>query len=98
MLRRVLAGLSVSDAARVEVKLTKRAAAPPPPPATPFSGDASAAASAAAPSAALPYLEVSAAGGDVAVVHGVPLLGEPLRRSQVDSAERLVAGSGEGAR
>jgi hypothetical protein len=81
----------------VEIKLTKKplaAVAPPPPPVTPLSGAVSAANARPAPATAVPFLEVSAQGGDVNVVHGVPLLGEPLRRSAVDAAERLVQSGG----
>ena len=80
----------------IEVKLTKKAVGPPPeargapagggpaPPATP---DGS-----APPATA--FLEVSATAAGMVICHGVPLLGDPLRRSAVDACERLVAGSG----
>ena len=99
VLRRVLGGLSVSDAARVEVKLTKKsAAAPPPPPpaATPATGSRACPGGAPPPPPppppAAPYLEVTAQGADVHVVNGVPLLGPPLGRSAVDSLVQLVSG------
>jgi hypothetical protein len=81
----------------VEVKLTKKplsAFAAAPPPGTPVSGASAAAQPVAAPAATAPFLEVSAAGGAVLVCHGVPLLGDPLRRSAVDECEKLVGGSG----
>ena len=66
------------------MKLTKRV--PPPtgaaPPATP-----------PAPAvAAAPFLEFTAAGEGLNICQGVPLIGEPLRRSVVDELERLVGG------
>lgn len=80
------------------IKLTKRAAsAPPPPPlATPGAASAAGPPPPPPPVAGLPFLEISALGGDVAVTHGVPLIGEPLRRSAVDAMEELVSASGRG--
>jgi len=70
----------------IHIKLTKRpAAAPPAPPATPPPAATSAQCSA-------PYLELTAAGEGLNIVQGVPLVGEPLRRSALDELERLVAG------
>ena len=107
MLRRVLAGLGASDAERcglcvalsrralllcgaltrhlarsIEVKLTKRAPAVAAQPATPPAQALTAA----------PFLEFTAAGEGLNICQGVPLIGEPLRRSAVDELERLVGG------
>ncbi len=43
----------------------------------------------------MPFLEFSAQGEGLAVVQGVPLVGEPLRRSGVDALERLVGGGAQ---
>ena len=66
----------------IEVKLTKRAPAVAAQPATPP----------AQALAAAPFLEFTAAGEGLNICQGVPLIGEPLRRSAVDELERLVGG------
>ena len=79
------------------MKLTKKPVGPPPVvlgapadggPAPPGTPDGS------APPTTAPFLEVSATAAGMVICHGVPLLGDPLRRSAVDACERLVAASG----
>ena len=74
---------AICPAARsIEVKLTKKALPAAAQPATPPAG--------ATP--AVPFLEFTAAGEGLNICQGVPLIGEPLRRSVVDELHRLVSG------
>jgi hypothetical protein len=80
------AGCACLRARSIDLKLTKRALTEAPAPA------AAPATPPPAPAAAVPFLELSAAGEGLNIRQGVPLVGEPLRRSQVDALERLVGG------
>ena len=80
----------------IELKLTKKpvggAAALPAAPVPPHTPDGGRLEVPAQQTAA--FLEVTATGEGMVICHGVPLLGDPLRRSAVDACERLVASSG----